>query len=95
MHFLDGGVDGGGAEFAAVLVETDAVLGRHHAGMGKIRPEQGIQKGRFADIALADDDENKGVVETGDQVLDDMQVIAGAVELLDETGQHMKIRAQF
>ena len=92
--FFDGGGDRGGRDFVAVLEEVNPICCWHDPGAGEVGAKQGIEKGGLADIDLADNDKDKGILETGDQVFQDVHIVTRAAELLDETGQHVQVGAK-
>ena len=73
--------------------EKDLARGGHHAGAGEILAEERIEEGGFAHVHLAHDDEDKGFLEAGDEIVQDHRGIRIATGLAQRCGQSQQVRA--
>ena len=93
IHFIQRRRYGHDVVLIAMAEEEDLAGGGYDTGAGEILAKEGIEEGGFAHIHLAHDDEDKGLFEAGDEIVQDHRGIRIAIGLAQRSGESQQVRA--
>ncbi len=93
-HLIQRWRDGRGLERIAMLEKEDLVRGGDDSRAGEVLPKKGVEEGGFADVDLADDDEDKGLLEAGKEVVEDDDGLFFGSQFVDQRSQRDQVIAE-